>query len=297
MPERALPAEGHGDDGGGDDAHRARRNPPTNAHRVRRDPPTAARRVLAVWRRHVKVYGGVFFWNATPAVIEPMLLLASVGVGVGRHVAATFNGLPYDEYMAPGILASASLYTSAFEATYGTFIRFRFQGTYDAILATPATIRDLVVGELLWCASKGFLYATIIGAVLVALGFARGWGVLAIPVVGFVHALAVAGLCLTITARAKHIDQLQVFFSVVLTPAVFFSGFMFPVDQLPGPLPWVARTIPTYHAVETFRLLAVGPEHVSASWSWACPIVLTAWAVVLAAIGGRAFHRRILAER
>jgi lipooligosaccharide transport system permease protein len=271
--------------------------PAVVAARPRRDPPTTTRRVLAVWRRHVKVYLGVFVWNATPAVFEPLLLLASVGLGVGKHVTAKFNGLEYDAYMAPGILASASMYTSAFEATYGTFVRFRFQGTYDAILATPATVRDLVLGELLWCASKGFFYATLIGGVLAALGFVHGWAALAIPVFGFLNALAIAGLSLLVTSRAKHIDQIQVFFTAVLTPMLFFSGFMFPVDQLPGPLAAAARATPAYHAVETFRMLAAGPEHGSAPWSWACPLILTAYALVLAVLGGAAFHRRILRER
>lgn len=262
-----------------------------------REPPPTLRRVLAVWRRHAKVYGGVFVSNATPAVLEPLLLLASVGLGVGKHVAATFNGLPYDEYMAPGILASASLYTSAFEATYGTFVRQRFQGTYDLILATPATARDVVLGELLWCGSKGLFYASVIGLVLAALGFVHSWAALAIPVFGFLNALAVAGLCLVLTSRVKHIDQNQIFFSIVLTPMVFFSGFMFPVAELPAPLAAVAQSLPMYHAVETFRLLASGPEHVSASWSWACPLVLAGYALVLAALGGASFHRRILKER
>lgn len=264
---------------------------------VVREPPTALRRVLAVWRRHARVYGGVFVSNATPAVLEPLFLLASVGLGVGKHVQAQFNGLAYDAYMAPGILASATLFTAAFESTYGTFVRFRFQGTYEAILATPATVRDVVLGELLWCASKGAFFSTIIGSVLAVLGFVRGPAALAIPVFGFLHSLAIAGIGLLAGSRVRVIDHIQPFFTLVFTPMVFFSGFMFPVGQLPGPLSAVAQALPTYHAVETFRILATGPEHASQSWSWACPLMLPVYAVVLAALGGTVFARRILSER
>ena len=262
-----------------------------------RSPPTAGRRVAAIWRRHVKVYSRSFVSNAIPAVFEPLLVLTSVGLGVGRHVGAQFNGLPYDAFMAPGILATASLYTASFEATYGTFIRLRFQGTYEAMLASPATVRDVVVGEILWCGSKGILYASIVGLVLWALGFVQSPAALAIPVFGFVTALAFTGLGLLVTSRMKSIDHMQVYFTVVLTPMVFFSGFMFPVAQLPGPLPVIARSLPMYHAVETFRLLARGPDHLSAPWSWCCPFVLVAWAAVLSCAGGVAMHRRILRER
>jgi len=264
---------------------------------LRREPPTRAHRVLSVWRRHVLVYSRSFVSNATPAVFEPLLLLLSVGLGVGKHIPTQFNDLPYDAYMAPGILASATLFTASWESTYGTFIRHRFQGTYEAMLASPLTVRDIVMGELLWAASKGVLFSTIVGLVLTALGFVHTPLAFAIPVFGFVNSLTFAGIGLAVSSRVTNINHLQLYFTLALTPMVFFSGFMFPVAQLPAPLPTIARSLPMYHAVETFRLLASGPEHVSASWSWACPIVLVGFAVVCAVLGGMSFERRILRDR
>jgi lipooligosaccharide transport system permease protein len=264
---------------------------------MRDEPPGRAHRVLAVWRRHVLIYSRRFLSNATPAVFEPVLLLLSVGLGVGRYVEARFNGLPYDAYMAPGILASATLYTASFEATYGTFVRHRFQSTYEAMLASPLTVRDVVMGELLWAASKGFFFATIVGAVLAAMGFVHTPWAFAIPLLGFANALAFAGLGLVVTSRVANIDQLSLYFTLVLTPMVFFSGFMFPVGQLPVPLPAIAQALPMYHAVETFRLVTVGPEHLSAGWSLLCPVVLAGYAALAALLGGLAFERRILRDR
>ena len=262
-----------------------------------RSPPTRAHRVFSVWRRHVTVYTGSFFSNATPAVFEPILLLLSVGLGVGKHVTTQFNDLPYDAYMAPGILASATLFTASWETTYGTFIRHRFQGTYEAMLASPLTIRDIVMGEMLWAASKGLLFSTIIGLVLTALGFVHTPFALAIPLFGFINSLTWAGAGLFVSSRVKGIEHLQLYFTLALTPMVFFSGFMFPVAQLPGPLPYIARSLPMYHAVETFRLLASGQEHVSTTWSWTCPFVLVGFAVLFAFVGGWSFERRMLRDR
>lgn len=262
-----------------------------------REAPSPARRVAAIWRRHALVYSRSFWQNATPAVLEPLFMLASVGIGVGAHVAQEFNGLAYTAFMAPGILATASLFTAAFEATYGTYFRMKYQATYDGILASPATVRDVVVAELLWCASKGVLYGTIVGVVLAAMGFVHTPWALAIPVLGFFNALATAGLGLLMTSRLRNIDTLQVFFTLVVNPMVFLSGFLFPVAQLPQPFSGIAEALPMYHAVETFRLLATGPEHVSAAWSWACPIILAGWAGALAWIGAAAFERRMLSER
>jgi lipooligosaccharide transport system permease protein len=262
-----------------------------------RAPPTRTHRVLAVWRRHVAIYSRSILSNATPAVFEPVLLLLSVGLGVGKHVATSFNDLPYDAYMAPGILASATLFTASWETTYGTFIRHRFQGTYEAMLASPLTIRDIVMGEMLWPATKGVFFSTLIALVLTGLGFVRSSAAFAIPVFGFLNSLTWAGIGLIVSSRVRSIEHLQLYFTLALTPMVFFSGFMFPVAQLPEPLPVIARSLPMYHAVETFRLLASGPAHVSTSWSWACPLILVGFAVTAAVVGGWSFERRMLRDR
>jgi lipooligosaccharide transport system permease protein len=259
--------------------------------------PSAVRRVSAIWRRHVLVYTRSFWTNATPAVLEPLFMLASVGLGVGAYVAKDFNGLPYAEYMAPGILATASLFTAAFESTYGVFVRLKFESAYDAILASPATVRDVVVSELLWAASKGLLYATIVGAVLLACGYVRTPWALAIPALGFANGLATAGLGLLTTSRVKSIDTLQLFFTLIVNPMMLLSGFLFPVGALPSPAAEIAQSLPLFHAVESFRLVCHGPAHVSESWAWACPLLLLAWAVVLAFLGGREFEKRMLRER
>lgn len=260
----------------------------------RRLPPSRAARVHAVFLRHALVYGKSWISNATPAVFEPLLVLATVGLGVGRHVAVQFNGLPYDRYMAPGILATTAVFTAAYESTYGTFIRLRFRGTYDGMLATPLTVADVVLGELLWCASKGFVFTAIVGSVLAALGMVTEPTGFLIPVAGFCTALAFGGLGMVVTSCLRNINHLQVFFTAGLTPMVFLSGFMFPVGQLPAPVAAAARCLPMYHAVETFRLLATGTRHLSEPWTAWSPGILAVWAVVLGAAGAWRMQARIL---
>jgi lipooligosaccharide transport system permease protein len=262
--------------------------------RVRR-PPGRAARLASVWFRHWKVYSDTFFANATPAVFEPLFLLLAVGVGVGRYLEVRFNDLGYDEFMAPGVLGMTALYTAAFEATYATFVRMRYQHTYQTMLATPLTLRDVFTGEILWCASKGVLYTSIVAAVLAAVGATSApWIVLA-PVAGFLTSLAFAGLSFLVTSVVRNMNHFQFFFTAGLTPMVFFSGLMFPVQDLPGVLPELAYATPMFHAIETFRLLTSGPEHASVPWAAWCPVVLTAYALVFAVLGVRAMERRLRA--
>ena len=88
-------------------------------------------------------------------------------------------------------------------------------------------------------------------------------------------------------------NHFQVFFTSVLTPMVFFSGLMFPVQELPVGLRTATYLTPMFHAIETVRLLGWGSTHASVPWAWACPVVLLAFAVALGWAGVRAMVRRM----
>jgi len=256
--------------------------------------PGRVRRVFSVWVRHFRVYADTFVANATPAIFEPIFFLVAIGIGVGRYIDRDFNGLPYAAFMAPGILGMTSMYTAAFEATYGTFVRSRYQQTYDAMRATPLTVTDIFTGELLWCATKGLLFATIVGIVLLIFGHVTTPFAVLIPVVGFFTAMAFAGLSFTITSVVKNMNHFQFYFTIGLTPLAFFSGMMFPVQDLPAGLEQAAYLSPMFHVIETFRLVTTGSAHVSVSWVWICPFVVVGLALALGTLGVRRMRKRLL---
>ena len=259
-----------------------------------RRAPSVLKRVVSVWFRHYRVYSDTFLANATPAVLEPVFFLLAVGFGVGRFVDAEFAGLDFASFMAPGVLAMTCVYTASFEATYGTWVRMRFQQTYDAMRATPLTVRDIFAGELLWCATKGALFGTIVGLVLLAFGKILSPYALLIPVFGFLTAMAFGGLALTVTSLVKNMNHFQFYFTIVLTPLVFFSGLVFPVQTLPVALQVLAYSLPMFHVIESFRLITCGTAHVTVSWAWACPLVLVALAAALGWLGVRRMSARML---
>jgi lipooligosaccharide transport system permease protein len=265
----------------------------TNHPPVRR-APSRSKRILSVWFRHYRVYSDTFVANATPAVLEPVFFLLAVGLGVGRFVNTDFEGLDFASFMAPGVLAMTCVYTASFEATYGTWVRMRFQQTYDAMRATPLTVRDIFAGELLWCATKGALFGTIVGLVLLAFGkILTPWALL-IPVFGFVTATAFGGLALTVTSLVKNMNHFQFFFTIGLTPLVFFSGMMFPVYTLPKALQVLAYSLPMFHVIESFRLITSGSAHTTVTWAIVCPFVLVVLAAFLGWLGVSRMSGRML---
>ncbi len=256
--------------------------------------PSLATRLFSVWMRHARVYSDSLLANATPAVLEPLFLLLAVGFGVGRYIEAEFNGLPYQEFMAAGILGMTALYTAAFEATHATFVRLRYQRAYSSMLNSPLTPRDIFVGELLWCATKGLFYTTIVAVVLTVAGAVSSPWILLAPVAGFVTSIAFGGLGFLVTSVVSNINQFQFFFTAGLTPMVFFSGLMFPVQELASPLREIAYATPMFHVIETFRMLTSGASHASVEWVWVCPFVMVASALFFGAWGVRRMETRVV---
>src|SRR4030066_58087 len=127
------------------------------------------KRAFRVWQRHATVYTKLYKSSIALNFVEPILYLAALGLGLGAFVKE-INGIPYIKYIALGIIASSSVVAAAYECTYGTYVRMTYQKTFDAILATPVNMNDLIAGELIWGATKSVLYGTIIMLVISLFG-------------------------------------------------------------------------------------------------------------------------------
>ncbi|MCL6635757.1 MAG: ABC transporter permease, partial [Peptococcaceae bacterium] len=78
-----------------------------------------------VWRvlkRHLLVFLKTWKINLSFNFFEPLLYLAALGFGLGAYVQP-MEGVPYLNYLAPGLIASSAMFATAYECTYGTFIR------------------------------------------------------------------------------------------------------------------------------------------------------------------------------
>ncbi len=120
--------------------------------------PSFAHRIYSVWFRHVLVYTRNILSNGLPPFMDPLIFLIGVGLGLGKYISSMDN-LPYIQFLASGLLVTSSMYTSAFECTYGTFIRLEFDKVYDGMLAAPITTSDLILGEILWAGTKGLFFS------------------------------------------------------------------------------------------------------------------------------------------
>jgi lipooligosaccharide transport system permease protein len=215
------------------------------------------KKAFRVWQRHFKVYTKLYKSSIVFNFIEPILYLVALGFGLGAFVKEV-NGVPYMKFIAPGLIASSSMFATASECTYGTYIRMTYQKTFDAILSTPINIDDLVAGEMLWGITKSIFYGTAITIVLSIFGLIDSpMIILAVPVL-FISGLIFAETAVIAAAIVPGIDSFSYFFTLLLTPSFLFSGIFFPLDSLPPLVTKIAFFTPLYHLVNICRSFASG---------------------------------------
>lgn len=212
---------------------------------------------LAVWYRNVLVWRKLM----GPAIVmnfgEPALYLLGLGFGLGQFVGE-MAGMPYLAFLTSGIVASSAMTTATFEGMYSVYTRMVPQRTYEAILATPLGVDDILAGEMLWCATKSSLSGAAILLVGWALGVVQSWSALwAVPVV-FLIGLAFAGPALIMSAFSNSYDFFNYYFVLVITPMFILCGVFYPIDTLPAAVQGFVQVLPLTHAVALARPLVVG---------------------------------------
>lgn len=233
-------------------------------------------------------------WRASviSSFLNPVLLLVAMGVGLGSLVddRGGPGGLPYLTWLAPGLLAAAAMQTAAGESAYPVMAGIKWIKTYDAALATPITVGDLVAGHLGWVTIR-VTQVSVVFALVISLFGVTGIGqalLAAVPAV--LTGVAFAGPVTAYTARLEDETGLSSLFRFGIVPLFLFSGTFFPISQLPEVVQPLAYATPLWHGVELARGIALG---IPTTFS---PLVHLAY---LAAVGaaGSVLATRLLRRR
>ena len=202
------------------------------------------------------------FWKATTfsSVLEPVVYLLAFGLGLGATLVDGVNGLEYVEFVGTGMVATAVVFSSAFPAMFGTFVKERFQRTYDAILAAPVDVEELVTAEMLWIGLRSGFYGCFPLIVSMFFGLDPAPGMLLVPLFAFITSLVFSGFGIAVAASVAKIDQFNYVTTLVITPLFLVAGTFFPIDQLPEGVQIVSQLNPLHHLVELVRHSAFGFE-------------------------------------
>jgi lipooligosaccharide transport system permease protein len=245
-----------------------------STRRMRRLEPAA---LAGVMTRDIVLFRR--YWKATTfsSIVQPTIYLLAFGLGFGSLLSRVGH-LRYVEYVATGVVATAVLFSSAFPGMFNTFIRWQFQRTYDALLAAPVDVEELVTAEILWISIRAGVYGLAPLVVGIAFGLPPNAGMLLVPFIGFITGFGFAAFGVLIAAVAKTIDNFNYVTSAVLTPMFLVAGTFFPVSALPPVLRTIAHFNPLYHCVVLVRDVSLGTMGTNDLLSTA---VLIAFAVLM----------------
>jgi lipooligosaccharide transport system permease protein len=246
--------------------------------------------ILGVMSREIINFGS--YWKATTfaSTVEPTIYLLAFGFGFGSLVSEV-AGYDYLEFVGTGTVATAVLFSSAFPAMFGTFVKHRFQRTYDALLAAPVDTEELVTAEALWIAIRAGTYGCAPLLVALVFGLDPSWGMLLVPLVGFLTGLGFAFFGIAVAGTVDSIENFNYIVSAVLTPLFLVAGTFFPLDQLPDWARVLANLNPLYHCVELVRHCVFGFEGLVDVWHVGA---LTAFALALWRLAVNRMTRRLI---
>jgi lipooligosaccharide transport system permease protein len=163
------------------------------------------------------------------------------------------GGYRYVEFVGTGTVATAVLFSSAFPAMFGTFVKYKFQRTYDAILAAPVDTEELVTAEALWIATRAGVYGCVPMLVAMAFGLDPSWGMLTVPLIAWLAGFGWACFGIMIAGFASSFENFNYVVSAVLTPLFLVAGTFFPLSQLPRWAQILGEVNPLHHCVQLVR--------------------------------------------
>jgi lipooligosaccharide transport system permease protein len=248
-----------------------------------------------VWQRNFLVYKRLWHRSIAFGFLQPVLFLTAMGIGVGALMsgqqASAFGGVPYIDWLGPGLLSAMAMQTATFESTYPIMNKIMWGRNYEAMLSTPLTTRNIIIGELFWVAFRIGTLATVFLVVLTLFGIVRSPAAVLVVPVAMLIGTAFSSCLIAFTATQKNDVGFSAIFRFVINPLFLFSGTFFPLTNLPDQIEWVAWLTPLFHGVQLIRGLVLG----SLDWA-AAPIHLTyllAMLVIGVVLADRNLRRRM----
>ena len=220
------------------------------------------RAAFRMWQRNATIARRTVFVTLAPRFLEAVAYLAIMGLGLGTYLTSV-DGVDYVEFIAPGVAASTVMFGAVIETTYNAFVRIHVRRVYEAVVATPLSVGDVVVGEYLWAVTRAVIYGSVFLVVMAAFGLVDSPLALLAPFLFALGALAFAAIGMTYTAYVSNMEHFNIFFTAILTPMFLFGGVFFPFDELPTWAQVVGWCLPLSHLVAATRDLVLGEVDLS----------------------------------
>lgn len=240
-------------------------------------------------------YRATWWSTIISSVLFPCFFLLAVGFGLGSQIddTSTLGTADYPSFIGPGVLGGVAVLQAGGLSLWPTLGAIKWQGDYQAALATPLTTPGLVLGHILWIGFRITVSATLYLAVLAAFGLVSSWLAVLAPLAACLVAMSIAGPLSAWSASQDADDSFGPINRLGLSPLFLFSGAFFPIEQLPTVIGWISRAFPVWHGVELTRGLVNGSLETMAGLGHLGYLLL--WAAAGLVLSIRSFERRLAA--
>jgi lipooligosaccharide transport system permease protein len=247
---------------------------------------------IPVFQHRATLYVRTFRGSVFSTFVLPILFLLGMGVSVGAYVDATGSlGIPYVDYIAPGVLASTALQVAVGESTWPVLGAFQWVRTYHAMRASPLRPQDIVGGEILYILLRAGTSAVGFLTVMAIFGTVHSWWAVAALPAALLLAVASSAPVLAFSASITTDNMFAILFRFAVIPMTLFAGVFFPITSMPVPLQWLAYVSPLWHGVELCRSATLG---ISTAWPASVHVgYLALWALIGYGLARRQFARKL----
>lgn len=209
--------------------------------------------------RNVMVLRRGWLWFVT-GFLEPVLFLASIGIGVGKLIPGfdvDGHHVPYAEFVAPAMLAASAMNGAVIDTTFNVFFKLKYAKLYEQVLVTPLTTRDVARSEICWALLRGGIYSFVFLLVMLVMGLVSSWWAVLVVPAALLIGFGFAGLCMALTTWMRSWQDFE-FITLGQLPLFLFSATFFPLSTYPGAVQWVVQATPLYRGVVLCRELTTG---------------------------------------
>ncbi|MFF3750989.1 ABC transporter permease [Streptomyces sp. NPDC002018] len=195
--------------------------------------------------------------------VQPALWLLIFGETFTRIKAIPTGGIPYIDFLAPGIIAQSAMFIAIF---YGIMIIWeRDAGILTKLLVTPTPRAALISGKAFASGVKALVQAVVVIVIAAALGVGLTWNplkLLGVAVAVVLGSAFFSCLSMTIAGIVLTRDRLMGIGQAITMPLFFASNALYPVAIMPGWLQVISKINPLTYQVDALRGLLLGsPSH------------------------------------
>ncbi len=188
---------------------------------------------------------------------QPMLFLFVFGGGLAPAMAPMGGGnLDFQQFMFPGILAMAVLFTSIFSAV--SIVWDREFGFLKEVMVAPVQRAAVALGKVAGGSTVALFQGGLVMLLAPLLGIRMTWDQVLI-LFGLMLLLAgvMSSLGILIASRQRTMEGFHMVMNFLMLPMFFLSGAFFPLEGVPLWMDLLAKVNPVTYGVDPLRQVAL----------------------------------------